>query len=94
MPTHEKGLHASIDPDLISTCPSSPTCPNVQIIVQRHTLLIVRVDGDLGDECRRGEQLHFDAAFGNDVVGECYACAEQQEEDGEPAQHGACIEVW
>jgi hypothetical protein len=63
---------------------------DIQIVVQRQALVVVRVDADLGDKCRRCEELHLDAVRGNEVVGRCEDGAEEHEQrGGECAHHGA-----
>ena len=42
---------------------------NIQIIIQRQTLIIIRVDTDFAEERRRSKKLHFDLCAADGVVG-------------------------
>lgn len=73
MATDENALHEAVD----------------EVVVQRQTDVVVGVDADLGQIAWRCEQLHFDAAPGDGVVGGRDACARQQEGgEGEVAHRG------
>jgi hypothetical protein len=64
----------------------------IQIVVQRQALVMVRVDADLGDKCRRCEELHLDAVRGDKIVSGCEGGAEEHKQRGgerECARHGA-----
>jgi hypothetical protein len=52
---------------------------------------VVCIYGDFGDEGGCGEELDFDASFGDHVVGSCEAGAEEQKREGELAHHDAHI---
>jgi hypothetical protein len=52
---------------------------------------VVCIYGDLGNKGGCGEELDFDASFGDHVVGCGEAGAEQQERKREPAHHDAHI---
>jgi hypothetical protein len=42
---------------------------NLQVIVERKTLVVIRVYTDFAQEGRRGKELHFDLSGGNGVAG-------------------------
>jgi hypothetical protein len=71
-----------------------------QIVVERETLHVVRVDTDFGHEGRGRKELHFYARFGYDVVGGCEGCKGREEKGksgGERAHRccvGACGRGW
>jgi hypothetical protein len=52
---------------------------------------VICIDTNFAHECRRGEELHFDASFGHEVVGEGKAGEREEERGGEYRAH--CADV-
>jgi hypothetical protein len=62
--------------------PSRPASSSIQVVIQRQTLVVVRVYGDFGYERWGREQLHFDPGLGHEVVGGGEAGAQQRDQSG------------
>jgi hypothetical protein len=67
---------------------------NIQVVIQRQALIVVRVDGDFGNEGWRCEELYFDPARSHEVVGSSEAGAQQRNESGRKCAHGSASMEW